>query len=132
MSSFTAKYAIPLLQSADPVASSPTVLAALANRVDLLLGETGIWQPTLVAATAASQAIVLARTYPGNATAGGATPAGAVIITLDGGGVGAGVVLATWVTGWTGTATTVTGFTLNAISSTAGARRFHWRFLPAL
>lgn len=129
MSGFTAKYAIPTLAASDPVGNAPTVMAALANRVDLLLGESGVWTPTLVAATAASQAITLSRTYPGSTTA---DPKGCVIVEQHGGGVGGGTVINTWITNWLGSATTITGFTLNAICSSAGARTFVWRFLPVL
>jgi hypothetical protein len=103
-------------------------MAALANRVDLLLGESGVWTPTLVANTASTTAITLGRTYPGNATA---TPSGIVIVQCQN-AAGSGVTLQTWVNTFVGTATTVTGFTLGAICSAAGARTFVWRFIPVL
>jgi hypothetical protein len=43
-----------------------------------------------------------------------------------------GVVVQHRVVNWTGTATTITGFDLKAISSTTTSRTFQWRFLPVL
>jgi hypothetical protein len=133
MSSFTAKYAIPVLQSADPVASSPTVMAALANRVDLLLGEGGQFNiASLAASTTGSQAITLARTYPGNNAAVSPAYPGSVLAML----------VATlsqpnsvnfWVNNWLGSATTITGFTLNFQFTNAQTNRVvAWRYLPLL
>lgn len=128
MSGATTKWVVPYPTSSDTVAGSPTTIQNLAARVDLLLGESGVWVPTLVAATPTTVGITLGRTYPGNATT---QPSGVVIIE-NANTVGAGVILSSWVVGWTGTATTITGFTLGACCSAAGARTFVWRFLPVL
>lgn len=129
MSTFTAKYAIPVLQSSDPVASSPTVMAALANRLDLLLGESGQASFTGASNTTLSVAVVLSRTYPGNS--GAAVPGIVVIQPTSLLGPANNQML--WVDTWTGTATTITGFTLRMQSSNApSGRLFNWRFLPVL
>lgn len=128
MSSLTTKYAIPFPVAADAVSAEPTTLAALANRLDLLLGESGVWSPSMTAGVTSSTAIALSRTYPGNAA--GSTP-GIVIVQYQT-PMSSGVIVQHWVATWTGTATTVTGFTLNAISSTTTGRTFIWRFLPVL
>lgn len=128
MPSTTAKYALPYTLPADAVSNEPVTMKALSDRLDLLLGESGVWVPTLVAATPATTAISLGRIYPGNAT----TQPSGVVVVENANTVGAGVNLFTWVVGWTGTATTITGFTLGAVCSAAGARTFVWRFLPVL
>jgi hypothetical protein len=131
MSSSTAKYVLPYPLAGDAVNQEPVTVQALANRMDLLLGESGIWNPSLVANTAQGQAVSLARTYPGNASSPGTINPGVVIISTFT-PLGSGVTVFTWVNAWTGTATTVTGFTLNAIASVTAARTFHWRFIPVL
>lgn len=128
MSSQTGKYAIPYTQSSDTVASVAATMQALANRVDLLLGETGIWTPVMAANTQIATVITLARVYPGNVAA--AQP-GFVAVEVAG-SVGSGVIVQHWVDTFTGTSTTITGFTLHAISSTATTRQFSWRFVPVL
>lgn len=129
MSGFTTKYAIPTLGTGDSVASAPTTLTALANRVDLLLGEAGQSSFTGAAATTISVAVVLSRTYPGNT---GATVPGIVIIQHVQ-SLGSANVQNLWINTWTGTATTITGFTINMQSSNAPAARLvAWRFLPVL
>lgn len=128
MPSSTPKYVIPYPLSSDTVASLATAGQNTAARLDLLLGESGVWTPTLVANTAASTAITLGRTYPGNAS--GSTP-GTVVAQLAT-QLGSGVTLFTWTNSFTGTTVTVTGFTLGAICSAAGARTIYWRFIPAL
>lgn len=126
MSSFTAKYQIPVLGAGDPVAMTPTVMAALANRVDLLLGESGTYSQT---GTSGTQAVSLARTYPGDT---GAAVPGWVLFQFRS-TLASGVVIAHWITAWTGTATTITGFTINwQASNPQSDRTVHWRFLPVL
>lgn len=128
MSTTTAKYGIQYAQLADTVASLAATMAQLAGRVDLLLGESGGWTPAMTAGVAIQTNVVLARAYPGNVA--NAVP-GIVIIEFAGSVGGAATVFA-WVDTWTGTGTTITGFTLHAISSTTTNRAFHWRFLPVL
>lgn len=129
MSSSTAKYVIPYPVSSDVVAGEPTTLQNLASRVDLLLGESGSFTiASLAAGTTHSQPIVLSRTYPGN-TAG--SPPGIVVVNLR-----AIVNSQAWthyLNSWTGSGTTITGFTLNlqfGVISTA--RVVDWRFFPVL
>lgn len=129
MSGFTAKYAIPTLAASDPVGNAPTVMAALANRVDLLLGEAGQLSLTLVANTTLSVPITLARTYPGN---NGAAVPGTVIWIMRA-TLSQPNTINTWVNTWLGSATTITGFTLNFQAPNAqAARLIDWRFLPVL
>lgn len=128
MSTTTAKYGIQYAQLADTVASLAATMAQLAGRVDLLLGESGSWSPVMAANTVSNTVITLARSYPGNV---GAAVPGIVIVEFAG-SVGSGLTVFTWVTAWAGTSTTITGFTLNAISSNATTRAFHWRFIPVL
>lgn len=129
MTALTTKYSIQYAVLADTIASLAGTLNNLAQRVDLLLGESGIWNPSMVANTAISQAVVLSRTYPGNTGAPGTTTPGVVLITPFT-PQGSGVTVFTWVNAWTGTTTTVTGFTLNGMASVTAARTFHWRFIP--
>lgn len=134
MSGTTAKYAIPYTTLADSVASIAATMQNLAGRADLLLGESGQGSIAASAGVAFSTNIVLSRTYPGNASTppgSGTVPPGIVIITPYT-SFGAGVTCFYWVTAFTGTATTVTGFTINGISSSAVTRQFQWRFIPAL
>lgn len=128
MSSATAKYALPYTVAADAVNQEPVTMKALADRIDLLLGESGVWVPTFVANTPITTAISLGRTYPGNAT----TQPSGIVVVENGNTVGASVSLFSWVVGWTGTATTITGFTLGGLCSAAGARTLVWRFFPVL
>lgn len=129
MAGSTAKYGIPLLTVADPVAQIATIMSNLANRVDLLLGESGQVSFTGAATTDLPVAVVLSRVYPGNNAA--AVP-GIVIVQP--------VSLLTsasnqmwYVNTWTGSGTTITGFTIHLHSSTApAARLFNWRFIPVL
>lgn len=131
MTTQTAKYQIAYPQLVDTIASLASTCQNLAQRVDLLLGESGTWNPSMTAGTAISTPITLARTYPGNALAG--APPGVVIVQAAG-AMGAGASAFAWVLpgSWVGSAATVTGFTLNAISSTTASRLFYWRFLPVL
>lgn len=128
MTSSTPKYVIPFSDLTDTVASTATTMASLAARVDLLLGESGVWNPTLVANAALTTNITLSRTYPGNS--GGAVP-GIVVIQLAN-AFASGVTQQSWVVSWTGTATTITGFTLGTIRSTSGSPTIQWRFFPVL
>lgn len=129
MSGLTTRYSIPLLQSSDPVANAPTVLAALANRLDLLLGEGGQVSFTGAASTTLAAAVVLSRTYPGNS--GAAVPG--IVILQPTSLLGPSNNQMLWVDSWTGTATTITGFTIRLQSTNAVAGRlFNWRYLPVL
>lgn len=68
MSTQTAKYAIPYAQNSDPVANLPTIMANMANRVDLLLGETGtVSVPIATANTTVDTTVSLTRSYPNGA-----------------------------------------------------------------
>lgn len=128
MSSSTAKYAIPYPVAADAVNQEPVTVKALADRMDLLLGETGSFSAVLVANTTLSTVIALARVYPGNS---GAAVPGTVVITVTS-PVAATTVLNQWVSTWTGTGATVTGFTIGLQASAAITRTVTWRFIPAL
>lgn len=130
MSTLTAKYAIPQLTTADALAGTPTVLTNLANRLDLLLGESGSFVASPAATTTLTTPITLSRTYPGNATAG--APPGSVFVWVQT-TVGGATTWNYWVTGWLGTTTTVTGFTIGMQWGTAQvSRTFNWRYLPSL
>lgn len=130
MASQTAKWAIPYSQSSDSVASVATTMQALAARCDLLNGEAGQFNiASLAANTSGAQAIALARTYPGNTAA---TPPGTVILQLPG-SVGSANPWVWWVDTWTGSATTITGFTLRfQFAALQTNRLVAWRFLPSL
>jgi hypothetical protein len=61
----TTKYALPYSVLGDTIASVAQSMQDLAGRTDLLLGESGTWNPSMTAGTEASTSIVLSRTYPG-------------------------------------------------------------------
>lgn len=128
MPSSTAKYVIPYALSSDAVSSIATAMQNLASRVDLLLGESGT--VTQAAGATGSQAVVLSRTYPGNT--GAAVPG--IVIFQANGAFSVGTILDMWVNTWTGSATTITGFTWNWASSPSapGGRVIQWRFIPVL
>lgn len=129
MSLTTAKYVLPYPVAADAVSNEPVTLAALAARADLLLGESGSLTLSPAAATTLSTAVVLGRTYPGNS---GAAVPGIVMLNLNS-TLAAATGFQWWINGWTGTASTITGFTLNVQYSAAQTSRPHlWRFLPCL
>ncbi len=128
MSATTTKYGILYPQLADTVASLAATVQQLAGRVDLLLGESGIWIPSMTAAVVSNQAVTLARTYPGN---NGASVPGIVLVQQASTVSGAATVF-TYVDTWVGSASTITGFTLHALSSTTTTRTFLWRFIPVL
>lgn len=127
MSGLTTKWSIPYIQPSDPVANAPTVNQAQANRMDLMLGESGSFTYSPAAGATTNTAIVLSRTYPGNNVG---VP-GIVHVMLYG-------TLGTstfdwWVGTWTGTGTTITGFTLSTKWSVLQASRtVVWRYLPTL
>lgn len=131
MPSGTAKYNVPYAQQSDPVAQLPTTMQALAARLDLLLGESGQLVQAVTAGVVKSDAIVLSRTYPGNSGAAAPAAPGFVALTPVT-NVGAGATVFYYVNAWTGTATTITGFTINCMSSTTTNRTVLWRFIPAL
>jgi hypothetical protein len=128
MPSSTAKYVVPYPVSADTVSSLAATVQNLAARVDLLLGESGTL--TQAAGATGSGAVVLSRTYPGNT--GAAVPG--IVIFQANGAFSVGTILDMWVNTWTGTATTITGFTWNWASSPSapGGRTIQWRFIPVL
>lgn len=129
MPSATAKYVIPYALLADTVASLAQTTQDLASRTDLLLGESGSFTASPAAGTTLNTIIALSRTYPGNA---GGSPPGIVVVTVQS-TVGSTVTWNYWVTSWTGTGTTVTGFTIGMQWSAAQAGRvFNWRFIPVL
>lgn len=64
MTATTPKYALPYNVGTDPVATADDTMAALAARVDYLLGEAGTFTFGAVAGTQ-TQAIDLSRAYPG-------------------------------------------------------------------
>lgn len=129
MPSSTTKYGLPYSLPGDTVSSVAASMQNLAARTDLLLGESGTFTASGTANTTFSQAITLSRTYPGNI---GAAVPGSVWFwhnQLLGGGTGFNY----WIFSWTGTATTITGFTFNCqFSSVWSGRVFNWRFLPVL
>lgn len=134
MSSQTAKYLVPYPQLADTVASLAATCQNLASRMDLLLGESGTFTASPAAGTTLNKAIVLSRTYPGNALFGisGVGPSGFVHLWTTA-TYGSAVTFNWWPNTWTGTATTVTGFTLSMQWSVAQTgREFGWRFIPVL
>ena len=125
----TTKYVIPYPLAADPVASEATAVQNLANRVDLLLGESGALTLSPGAGVTLATPITLARTYPGNNA--GATP-GIVMLNIAA-TAGGGTTWNWWISGWTGSASTITGFTLSMQWAAAQTNRgFIWRFLPVL
>lgn len=130
MSTTTAKYGIQYAQVADTVASVAATMAQLAGRVDLLLGEAGQFNiASLAAGTTGNQAIALARVYPGNLAL---TPPGSVQLQLPG-SLGSANPWTWWIDTWTGTSTTITGFTLHYQFAAAQTNRLvAWRFLPVL
>lgn len=132
MTTNTAKWVIPQLTTADTLAATPTAMTNLANRVDLLLGEGGQFTASPAAGTTLTQAIVLSRTYPGNNAPVAPAIAGSVWVWC------AATIASTtsfnwWITAWTGSATTITGFSISMQWSAAQVSRgFFWRFLPVL
>lgn len=128
MSSTTPKYVIPYPVAADAVNQEPVTVKALADRLDLLLGESGSFSAVMLANTTLLTNIVLARTYPGNS---GAAVPGIVIIDVAS-QVAATTVLNSWVTTWTGTGTTITGFTIGLQCNSSITRVVSWRFIPVL
>lgn len=129
MSSQTAKYLIPYALIGDTVASLAATMQNLAARTDLLLGEAGQYSASPGANVTHSQAIVLARTYPGNV---GAAVPGFVLLNLPATATSA-LTWNFWITAWTGTAATITGFQINTSFSAAQAGRLiNWRFIPVL
>lgn len=131
MSGTTSKWLIPYPQASDTVASLAATVQNLANRVDLLNGESGVWTNAFTAGTPATTAITLSRTYPGNSTLTGGVGPGVVILQPFT-SVGSGLTISYWVVSFTGTTSTVTGFTLGGQSSNATTRSVIWRFLPNL
>lgn len=126
MTANTSKYVIQYPTSSDAVPTLASTGQNMAQRLDLLLGETGSVSFT---GTTGSSALVFGRTYPGNV---GATVPGILVVNFS-------VTLSTttivnwWVNNWTGTATTITGCTLNfSANASLTARVFAWRFLPVL
>lgn len=130
MTSQTTKYVIPYPQAGDTIAGLAATIQNLAQRVDLLLGESGTWSPNLAANTPTTVNITLSRAYPGNAVANPNT-AGIVVVQCRN-QAASGVNVQTYVNSFTGTSTTVTGFTLGATASVAAVRDFTWRFIPLL
>jgi hypothetical protein len=126
MSGTTSKWLIPYAAGSDTVAGFATFDQNRSNYLDLLLGETGSFTMT---GTSGSTNVSLSRTYPGNWTA---TVQGTVIFQMRT-TVASGVVLNIWVDTWTGTGSTITGFTINWIASTSQSGRVVlWRFLPVV
>jgi len=125
----TAKYVIPYPLAADTLAAEATAVQNLANRMDLLLGESGALTLSPAAGVTLATPITLGRTYPGNNA--GAVP-GIVILNMSATAGGAAT-WNWWVSGWTGSGTTITGFTLSMQWAAAQTNRgFLWRFIPVL
>lgn len=126
----TAKYVIPYSVAADAVSSIAATMQNLASRVDLLLGESGQYNiASLTAGTTHTQAITLARTYPGNT---GAAVPGFVMLELPG-AIASANPWVWYVDTWLGSATTITGFSIKTQwSGTQTNRLVSWRFLPVL
>lgn len=133
MSSSTPKYGIPYAQQSDPVAQLPITMQAMAARLDLLQGEGGQFNiASLAAGTTLGTAITLSRTYPGNASAVSPAIEGHVTAWMRA-TLTAGNDFNWWVNNWLGTATTITGFTLNVQFVNAQTNRvINWRFIPVL
>lgn len=130
MSANTAKYVIPYPTGSDTVAGLSTLIQNLANRVDLLLGESGSFNIASIAAgTQGGTNVVLSRTYPGNV---GAAVPGIVIVNYVA-SLAVGMETNWWIDTWTGTATTITGFKVNYHFANAQTNRVvAWRFIPVL
>lgn len=130
MATTTPKYGLNYPQLADTVASLAATVQNLAQRADLLLGESGAFNiASLAANTQFNQVVSLARAYPGNVAN---TPPGTVILEFP--DTIAPAAQPVWfLDTWAGTASTVTGFTLHLQFATIQTnRRVWWRFLPVL
>jgi hypothetical protein len=129
MPSSTAKYVIPYAQLADTVASLAQTTQDLASRCDLLLGESGQYTiASVLAGVTHSQPIVLSRTYPGATTN---NPPGIVIVNLV--AIVPNQAWTFYTTSWTGSASTITGFTLaTQYNGNQTNRVVSWRFIPVL
>lgn len=126
----TTKYALPYSVLGDTVASVAQSMQDLAGRTDLLLGETGSFTVASTGIdTTVTNAIVLSRTYPGNNA--GANPGSVWLwheLTQS-----TATAWTWWVDTWTGSASTITGFSIRQRWSTnQSGRVFHWRYLPSL
>lgn len=113
MPSDTVKYDLPYPVAADPVKDGENLIQQLAERVDLLLGETGTVTLTgMVADTTKSQRVNYARDYgtliPAAFAFNDATAASSITIHI-----------------WT-SAEDSTGFTLNVRSSSTSNRAIRW------
>lgn len=130
MPSQTAKYGINYPLSTDSVASVALTVQNAAARMDLLLGESGVVTVSPGANVLSTTAVVLGRTYPGNS---GAAVPGIVVLDWNQALAPAAAQANMWITAWTGTATTITGFSINFQCTAAqAARNILWRFLPVL
>jgi hypothetical protein len=125
MSANTAKYLIPYAVAGDAVSTLPTIMANMAARLDLMAGEAGQVTVAAAAGTQFNLPVVLSRTYFGN---NGAAVPGWVGVTAVASLFAGNTQI--WVDTFTGSATTVTGFTIRGVSSVAGTRTFNWKFLP--
>jgi len=128
MPSSTPRYVIPYVVIGDTVASVAQTTQDMANRLDLLNGEGGSFSAVMAANTTLLTPVTLSRTYPGNGLAG--VP-GAVTVNSTS-QIAASTVWNWWVQSWTGTGTTITGFTIGMQASTAITRTIGWRFIPQM
>jgi len=119
---------IPYVVIGDTVASVAQTTQDMANRLDLLNGEGGSFSAVMAANTTLLTPVTLSRTYPGNGLAG--VP-GAVTVNSTS-QIAASTVWNWWVQSWTGTGTTITGFTIGMQASTAITRTIGWRFIPQM
>lgn len=128
MSGNTTKWTLPFLQASDPVAQTDDIDAARSARLDLLLGEYGFITVSPAANTTVATGITLSRTYPGNNTV--ADRGGIVIVNLNA-TLSAATGFSWWVSAFTGSTTTITGFTLSAqFTAVQAGRVLVWRYLP--
>lgn len=120
MSGTTTRYAVPYMTSGDSVATIDEWTLAVAERIDLLAGESGTDTITPSAADATTtKRVNYARSY----AALPAVPKAFVVINES-------VATTQEATVWT-TAEDATGFTLNIRASTTGARSVKWTVRPS-
>lgn len=118
MTTTTPKYALPYPDPNDPVANGDDTVKALAQRADLVLGESGSVGITIVANGTTGVPLVFSRNY-------GAL---ALVVTMTLRGAPSGFTWATpFVTGQSGA-----GFTANVRGAVAGLYTFDWTVRAAL
>lgn len=130
MTDLTAKWELPYSTTDDTIESIAATMQSLAGQLDLLMGEAGSFLASPAADTTLTQAIALSRVYPGNTAA---NPPGIVSVWVADPAIAAANNFNIWVpsTSWTGSGTTVTGFSISMRWTSAQVnRRFYWAFRP--